>query len=183
MQKKYSRNHNVVTFQPDKIVTLSIPKKDRASTDNHRFICIAKDIPHYWRNLPQTQFAVLDWLHPIGELNVVPEVDQTAFCSEFENALSKAIILHAVAAKVETSDKVAVFCTYKKTCIPKSRCNCQKQKLKCTKYCHSSARDCGNMDTIKEGTKTVVVDRSANNSDSDSSSLSPSNSEDDPSLS
>ena len=38
------------------------------------------------------------------------------------------------------------------------------------------------MSTIKEGTETAVVDRPANNSDSDSSPLLPSNSDNDPSL-
>ncbi len=64
MQKKYSRNHNVVTFQPGEIVTLRIPKEDRASTDNHRLICMVKDIPHDERHLLQTQFGVLDRLYP-----------------------------------------------------------------------------------------------------------------------
>ncbi len=145
MQKKYSRNHNVVTFQLGKIVTLRISKKDRASTDNHRLICMVKDILHHGRHLLQTQFGVLDRLYPTWELNVVPEVDQTALCSEFENAPSKTITLHALAAKVETSNKVAVSCTCKKTGSPKPRCNCQKRKLECTQYCHSSARDCENM--------------------------------------
>ena len=115
MQKKYSRNHNVVTFQPGKIVTLRIPKEDPASTDNHRLICIVTDIPDDGRHPLQTQFGVLDRFYPTRELNVVPEVDQTALRSEFENASSQPITLHAVAAKVGTSDKVAVSCTCKKT--------------------------------------------------------------------
>ena len=54
MQKKYSRNHKVVTFQPGKIVTFRILKEDRASTDNHRLICMVKDISHDAQNLLQT---------------------------------------------------------------------------------------------------------------------------------
>ena len=182
MQKKYSRNHNVVTFQPGEIITLRIPKEDRASTDNHRLICMIKSIPHDGRHLLQTRFGVLDRLYPTGELNVVPEVDQIALRSDFENAPSKAITLHAVAAKVGTSNKVAVSCSCKKTCSPKSRCKCQKQKLKCTQYCHSSARDCGNMGIIEEGTETAVIERPVQISDSDSPPLLPSDSDDDPSL-
>ncbi len=132
MQKKYSRNHNVVTFQPGEIVTIRIAKEDRASTDNHRLICMVKDIPNDRRHLLQTQFSVLDRLYPTWELNVIPEVDQTALRSEFENASSKAITLHVGAAKVGTSNKVAVSCTCKKTCSPKFWCKCQKQKIKCT---------------------------------------------------
>ncbi len=58
MQKKYSRNHNVVIFQPGEIVTFLILKEDRASTDNHRLICMLKDIPHNEHHLLQTQFDV-----------------------------------------------------------------------------------------------------------------------------
>ncbi len=63
MQKKYSRTHNVVTFQPGKIVTLCILKEDRVSTDNHRLKCMVKNISHNRRHLLQTQFGILDRLH------------------------------------------------------------------------------------------------------------------------
>ena len=177
MQKKYPRNHNVVTFQPSEIVTPCIPNEDRANTDNYRLICIVKDISHQGWHLLQTQFSVLDKLYLTRELNVVPEVNQTALRFEFENAPSKAITLHSVAEKFGTSNKVTVSCTCKKTCSPKSRCNCQKQKLKCTQYCYSSARDCGNMGTFEERTETAVVDRPANNPNSDFPPLLPSNSD------
>lgn len=87
-----------------------------------------------------------------------------------------------MAAKVGTSSKVAVFCTCKKTCSPKSRSKCQKQKLKCTQYCHSSACDCGNVGTIEEGTETAIANRPAQSSNSDSPPILPSDSDDDPSL-
>ena len=57
MQKKYSRNHNIVTFQPSEIVTLRIPKEDRTSTDNHRLLCMVKNIPHDGQHLLQTRFV------------------------------------------------------------------------------------------------------------------------------
>ncbi len=65
IQKKYSRNHNVVTFQPGEIVTLRISKKDQASTDNHKLMYMVKDIPHDGRHHLQTQFGVLNRLYPI----------------------------------------------------------------------------------------------------------------------
>lgn len=97
-----------------------------------------KDNPNDGRHFLQTQFGVLDRLYPTEELIVVPEVDQIALRSDFENAPSKRITLHAVAAKVGTSNKVAVSFSCKRTCSPKSRCKCQRQKLKYTQYCHSS---------------------------------------------
>ncbi len=113
MQKKYPQNHNVVTFQPGEIVTLHIPNENRASTDNHKLICMVKDILHDGRHLLQTQFGVLDRLYPTWELNIVPEIGQTALRSEFENWVSKAITLHTVVAKVRTCNKLAVCCTCK----------------------------------------------------------------------
>lgn len=82
---------------------------------------------------------------------------------------------HAVTAKVETSNKVVVFYTCKKTYS-------QKQKLKCTQYCHSSAWDCRNVDIPKEGTETVIVDRLVSSSNSDSPPFLLSNSKDNPLL-
>lgn len=81
---------------------------------------MVKNISHNGRHLLQTRFGILDRLYPTGELNIVLEVDQTGLRSKFENASSKAITLHAVAAEVETSNKVAVFFTCKKICSPKS---------------------------------------------------------------
>lgn len=127
-----------------------------------------KNIPHDGRHLLQTRFGVLDWLYPTRELNVVPEVDLIALRSEFENTPSKAITLHTVAAKVRTSNKIAVSCSCKKTCSPKSRCKYQKQKLKYIQYCHSSACDCGNMDSIEEGTEIAGIERPVQISDSKS---------------
>ncbi len=63
MQRKYSRNHNIVTFQPSGIVKLCIPKEDRTSTNNHKLICMIKDIPHDGQHLLQTRFGVLDLLY------------------------------------------------------------------------------------------------------------------------
>ena len=80
---------------------------------------MVKDIPHDGRHLLQTQFGVLDRLYPTRELNVVPEVVQTALRFEFKNAPSKAITLHPVASKDRTSNKVAVSYTCKKTCSPR----------------------------------------------------------------
>ena len=183
VQKQYTQNYNVVTFLSGDIVTLCILKKDRASTNNHGPLYMVKNIPNDGRHFLQIQFSVLDRLYPTRELNVVPEVNQIVLRSEFEKASSKAITLHALATKVRTSNKVAVCYTCKKRCSPKFQCNCQKQKLKCIYYCHWWAQSYRNMVTINERRGTTVVDRPANNFDSDSLSLLPSNSDHDASLS
>ena len=79
MKKKYSRNHKVVTFEIDQVVTLRIPKEDRATTDNHCLLCMIKEIPHEGRHKIQTKFGILDRLYPTSELNVVPSADHGLF--------------------------------------------------------------------------------------------------------
>lgn len=114
MKQKYSRNHKVVIFQPEDIVTLRIPKEDRAATDNHRVVVMIKSIPHEGRHEIQTRFGVLDRFYPTGELNIIPSVDQESYRSSFIGVPTKPISLHAVAAKIGTSNKVAVHCSCKK---------------------------------------------------------------------
>lgn len=72
MKQKYARNQKLITFEPDDIVTLRIPKEDRAATDNHRVVVMVKSIPHEGRHQLQTKFGILDRLYPTGELNVIP---------------------------------------------------------------------------------------------------------------
>ena len=70
-----------------------------------------------------------------------------------------------MATKVGTSNKVAITCLCKKSCNPRSRCNCCKNKVKCSQYCHSARRDCGNAGTVEEGTDTAIVSRSESGED------------------
>lgn len=86
MKKKDSRNHNVVIFEIDQVVMLRIPKEDRATTDNHRLLCMIKEIPHEGRHRIQTKFGILDRLYPTSELNVVPSADQDTYRLDFQNA-------------------------------------------------------------------------------------------------
>ena len=115
MKNKYARNHKVVVFQENDIVTLRIPKEDRAATDNHRVVVMIKSIPHEGRHQIQTTFGILDRLYPTGELNAVPLVDQKYYKADLLAAPSKSISLHTIAGKIATSSKVAV----KRTVEPK----------------------------------------------------------------
>ncbi len=160
MKKKYSRNHNVVTFEIDQVVTLRIPREDRATTDNHWVLCIIKEIPHEGRYRIPTKFGILDRLYPTSELNVVPSVDPDTYRLDFQNASTQTISFHAVAKRVDTSNKVATTCLCKKLCNPRSRCKCCKHKVQCSQYCHSARRDCGNACT-----DAAVVSRSESGED------------------
>ncbi len=168
MKQKYSRNHKVVIFQTEDIVTLQILKEDRAFTDNYRVVVIIKSILHEGRHKIQIRFGVLDRLYPTGELNVISSVDQKSYRSSFVGVSTKSISLHAVAAKIGTSNKVAVHCSCKKICTPQSRCKCRKRRIQCFQYCHNSRLDCGNAGPLQEGTKAVVLSRSEDDSEIDS---------------
>lgn len=157
MKQKYTRNHNVITSEPDDIIILHIPKEDRAATNNHRVVVMVKSIPHEGRHQIQTKFGILDRLYPTGEFNVIPSVDQDSYRKVFLGAPIKLITLHAVAAKIRTSNKVAVSCNCKKFCAPQSRCKCRKNKVECLQYCHNSHRDCGNAGSLKACTDITIV--------------------------
>lgn len=134
MKNKYARNHKVVVFQENDIVTLRIPKEDRAATDNHRVVVMLKSILHEGRHQIQTRFGILDRLYPTGELNAVPLVDQKHYKADLLAAPSKNISLHAVAGKIATSNRVAVSCNCKKSCTTQSGCRCQRNNVKCSQF-------------------------------------------------
>ena len=76
-----------------------------------------------------------------------------------------------MAKKVGTINKVAITCLCKKSCKPRSRCKCRKNKVKCSQYCHSARRDCGNADTVEEGTDAAIISRSESGEDSPQASI------------
>ncbi len=121
MKQKFSRNHKVVIFQPQDILTLTIPKKDRAATDNHTVGVMIKTNLHEGRNEMQTRFGILDGYYLTGELNFTPSVDKESYRSSFVEVHIKPIFLHTVAAKIWTSNKVAVYSSCKKVYTPQSQ--------------------------------------------------------------
>lgn len=80
-----------MVFQENDIVTLRIPKEDRAATDNHRVVVIIKSIPHEDQHQIQKRFGILDRLYSTGELNAVPLIDQKYYKMNFLTAPSKSI--------------------------------------------------------------------------------------------
>ncbi len=85
MKKKCSWNHNVVIFEIDQVVTLGIPKEDRATIDSHRLLCMIKEILPEEQNRIQTKFGILDQIYPTSELNVVSSVDWDTYQLSFQN--------------------------------------------------------------------------------------------------
>ncbi len=64
MKQKDSRNHKVITFEPDDIVTLHISKEVRVAIDDHKVVVMIKSTPHKGRQQIQTEFGILDRLYP-----------------------------------------------------------------------------------------------------------------------
>ena len=129
IKQKYAQNHKVITFEPYDIVTLCIPKKDRAATDNYRVVVLIKGIPHEGRHQIKTKFAILDRLYPTGELNVIPSVDQDVYRKDFLEAPTKFITLDASAARLSPSNKVAVSCYCKKLLLLSQGVNVGRTRL------------------------------------------------------
>ena len=77
-----------------------------------------KNIPHERRHEIQTRFGALDRFYRNGELNVIPFVDQESYRSSFVGVSTNPIFLYAVAAKIGTSNKVAVHYSCKKCVLP-----------------------------------------------------------------
>lgn len=122
MKNKYAQNHKIVVFQENDIVTLQIPKEDRAAADNHWVVVMIKCISHESQHQIQTRFGLLDYLYLTGELNAVPLVNQKYYKADLLAASFKSVFLHAVAGKIAISNKVAIGCNCKKLCATQSRC-------------------------------------------------------------
>ena len=127
-----------------------------------------KSILHEARYEIQSRCGVLGCLYPTWELNIIPSVDQKSCRSRLVGVPIKLISLHAVVAKIEISNKVAVHCCCKKMCTPHSRCKCRKSMVQCSQYCHNSCRDCENARPLQEGTEAVVLLKSEDDSEMDS---------------
>ncbi len=136
--------------------------------NNHRVVVMIKSILHQRRHEIQTRIGILDRFYPTGELNVIPSVDQESYRSSFVGVPIKPISLHVVAAKIGTSNKIAVHCNCKEMCTPQSRCKCRKSRVQSSQYCHNSRRDCGNAGPLQESTKATVLSKSKDNSEIDS---------------
>ena len=138
--------------------------------DNHGVVVMIKSIPYEKRHQIQTKFGILDRLYPTRELNVIPFFDQDGYRKDFLGAPIKFITLHTVAAKIGTSNKVAVSCNCKKSSTPQSRCKCQKNKIEYSQYFHNSRLDCGNAGSLKTSTDIMIVPRREKRNEDESTS-------------
>ena len=170
MKQNHSQNHNVITFEPDDIVTFCIPKKDRAATDDQRVVVMIKSIPYEGRHKIRARFCMLDQVYPTSEPNIIPSVDQDGYRKDFLEAPTKLVTLHAFAAKFGTSNKVAVSGNCKKFCTPQSKRKCRKNKVECSQYYHNPRHDYENTGSLKTGTDVTNVRRREERTEDESKS-------------
>jgi len=74
MANRYNKRFSAITFENNSIVALRIPKEDKGTLDLPRLYARVVDQPHEGRYQLQTQYGVLDWLYPTGELNRVSSI-------------------------------------------------------------------------------------------------------------
>ena len=160
MEKKYNSSHKIAVFEEGDLASLSIPKDDRAPTDNLRLIvCIIKK-PYPNRYKVQCKYGILKTLVPTNSLNVVAEQLVPDLRAELSTWISpaKEILLSQAAALASNANRVALSCNCKKKCS--KRCTCVKNSKPCTQYCHKAEFDCGNLpDTALELTEASIVPR------------------------
>ena len=127
-----------------------------------------KSILRERRHEIHTRYGILDRFYPTGELNMIPSVDQESYRYSFVGVPTQPISLPVVEAKIGTSNKIAVQCSCKEMCTPQFRCKCRKSRVHRSQYCHNSRPDCGNAESLQEGTEAVVLSKSKDNSEIDS---------------
>lgn len=161
MAKKYNAAHLIRTFKVGDIVTVAIPAKDRAVNDAPRMEARIIDIPHENRHTLQTEYGVLTNSYPTSELNQVPPELAGPLQKKLTDLSlpSTELTLHKAAALRSPALTVPVKCKCRTKCDTR-RCNCRKQKVHCTQYCHSGHLACGNLpDSIAKQTEVPLVSR------------------------
>jgi len=155
--KKYNKAHTIGQFSPGDIISLKIPKEDRAATDPHRMFARVLEENHTNCYKLQTQFGMLQRFYPVSQLLQVPMVA----AEDIENIISRkemntTLSLHAAAARVSTSERIAISCNCKGPQCS-GRCRCIKNKVKCSVHCHSTEFDCGNLSNLQTRTEIALV--------------------------
>ena len=161
MAKKFNAAHHIHTFKMGDIVTVAIPAKDRAVNDAPRTESRNIDIPHENRHTLQTEYGVLSNSYPTSELNQVPAELAGSLQRKLTDISlpSTQLTIHKATALRSPALTVPVKCKCRTKCDTR-RCNCKKQKVHCTQYCHSGHLACGNLpDSIAKQTEVPLVSR------------------------
>jgi len=163
MQKKHRKQHIIEQFVPDDLVTLKIPREDRAATDNLRIFCrvIAELRPNRYQLL--TKHGILQNCYPTKELLRIPEQARESVDAQIPplahatTGIAKPISLHAASAKESHSTRIGISCNCKDKCT--GRCRCKKNQVQCSVHCHSDEHNCGNLAPLRTRTELALVER------------------------
>lgn len=142
------------THQNDAI---SIPDRPRRTASKNTPRESTKEVlgvPQQDRYEIQTQYGVINRLLPTKELQRVATLLASGI--DVQGPKTK-IALSAVAKQVSTSERVIISCKYKGRCYNK-RCNCFKNQVKCSVYCHDDTEhDCGYLASLALRTEAALV--------------------------
>ncbi|KAA8892790.1 hypothetical protein FN846DRAFT_896549 [Sphaerosporella brunnea] len=155
--QKYSKQHTIKAFVPGDLVSLKVPREDRAATDSLRIFCRVLAMPHPNCYKLQTAYGVLSTHYPVSMLLRVPAAAATNIqIPSAETGIT--ISLHQAAAKSSISERISVSCNCKP---PKcsGRCGCLRNRVQCSVHCHASEFDCGNLSGLQDRTQIALVER------------------------
>ena len=162
MATRYNKRHNVEIFEVRDIISVGIPREDRAKTDNKRLYCRIIAKPHPDRHQLLSQYGILIGLYPTKALQRASPMLEHEFpplnMEDIEH--QKTITLANAARQASTSVRISVSCTCKLRCT--GRCRCIKNNLKCSIYCHTNHtlpedHDCGNLSTLATRTQPPTM--------------------------
>ncbi|KAF8541709.1 hypothetical protein BDD12DRAFT_803477 [Trichophaea hybrida] len=179
MQRKHAKQHTIEVFLPSDLVSLKIPREDRAATDNLRVFChvVKQSRPNRYQLL--TSHGLLTNHYTVNTLLCIPPAAQEGL-DEIIPPLSagsdgiggagssnpavhalfqKKITLHAVAALESHSESVGISCNCKGICT--GRCRCKKNQRECSVHCHADEHDCGNLCPLERRTEMALIPRPA----------------------
>jgi len=161
MAQRYNKRHAVHIFDVGDMVSVGIPREDRAKTDNKRLYAkvIAKPQPE--RHQLLTKYGVLVNLYPTKDLQPATDLMSLEIdIPDTPQARETTLTLANAAHQASTTTRVSVSCTCKKSCSNR-RCRCFKNDFKCSIYCHtkvSNDHDCGNLSVLAERTQIGLKD-------------------------
>ena len=99
-----------------------------------------------------TPYGILDRLFPVKELLPLP----ISIPLEIPTRRMKKITLAYAACQESTSTSTPIACSCKKGCKT-ARCQCKKEKQKCSIACHDEGVDCGNLASLVNQTEKGLV--------------------------
>ena len=155
MAYKYIKKHNIQHFDIGAIVSLKVPREDRASTDNKRLFAHILDEPYSHRYKVITLSGIIKRLIPTKELGVV---EQALWSDIIIPDSTKEVTLALAAREASTSARVGVSCQCKGDCNTK-RCRCYREGKQCSVHCHRDEHNCGNLSGLAIRTEIALVER------------------------